>query len=373
MSKINFSQHVLNVFASHNTTHEQISQLMTDVALNREIYDEATGRVISKAEANQIIYNFSLEVLGIDKNDSRKDIRRAFRDHGREFFDIIEDTIDEVVSTGFGNEPWFNDLVESKNINNGDRQDFLVESDAILAVAKAGVSHHDHILQRIGKGERKSIPTSLFVVKIGEDINKYVLGQTDWTKMVTAISKAYIRQIQEMVYSQVSVISSQLPAAVIGTGSLTGHKEDFDAIIEKVSAANDGAEVIVLGTKLALKKITELADVNWGAKDQRDAMMMTGTLGIYEGTRLVEIPQRYKDKSLADAAKLMSDKKLLFLAVGNGDKPIKFVDEGDSIITEVTERGEAGGRWDDLMSYEVQRKMGAGVVVGRIMGEWTLP
>lgn len=370
----NFSQHVLNVFANHKTTYEQISQLMKDVALGREIYDEATGRVISKNEANEKIYAFSMEVLGITKGMSKKEMRRAIRDHGREWFDIIEDTIDEYISVGFDGNEWFNDLVESKNIAYGDRQDFIADKDTILAITKMGESHHDHILQRVGKNAPITIPTARYGVKIGEDINKYVIGQTQWTEMVQAIAKAFVKLIQQLVYAEVTNLSSKLPAAVVGSGALSStSKQAFDDIIEAVSAANDGADVVVMGTKTALKKITSLADVQWAAKEQRDSVAQTGTIGIYEGTRLVEIPQRFSDKSLASTAKLMSDKKLVFLAVGSGDKPIKFIDEGDTEITEVTDKGESNGRWDDLMSYEVQRRLGVGTVLGRIMGEWTLP
>lgn len=367
-----FSQHVLTVFANHKTSYEQISQLMKDVALGREIFDEASNRVISKAEANDKIYNFSLEVLGITKDTPKKEMRRAFRDHGREWFDIIEDTIDEYIAVGFDGNEWFNDIVESKNIAYGDRQDFKAEKDVILAVAKMGESHHDHILQRIGRNAPISIPTARYGIKIGEDINKYITGQTSWAEMVEAIAKAFIKKIQALVYSEVTNLSSQLPSAVVGTGALSSTtKTAFDDIIEAVSAANDGSDVIIMGTKTALKKITSLADVNWGSRGQRDSVAQTGTIGIYEGTRLVEIPQRFEDKALT--TKLMSDKKLVFLAVGSGDKPIKFVDEGDTEITEVTDKGESDGRWDDLMSYEVQRRFGVGTVIGRILGEWTLP
>ena len=109
------------------------------------------------------------------------------------------------------------------------------------------------------------------------------------------------------------------------------------------------------------------------AKDQRDAMMNTGTIGIYEGVRLVEIPQRFSDKTLADTSKLVSDRMLLILPVVDDNKPVKFVDEGDTEINEVTDKGEQNGRWDDIMSYEVQRRFGVGVVLGRILGQWTLP
>lgn len=376
MGKMNFSQHVLNVFANHQTTLEQMTQLMTDVALGRDIYDPASGKSITKAEANDKIYKFSCEIFGVDKNTKGKELRRALEDYGKEFFRIIEDTIDVAISTGYGNEPWFEALVDSINIQEDDRQDFYIDKDTLLALSKVGNSHHDLILQRISKGQRVTVPTELFAVKIGEDINKYLLGQTDWSKMVETITKTYIKKIQEMVYAELTNVSSALPAAVKGSGALnpSTNKGDFDDIIEKVSSAHDGAEVIIMGTKNALKKITVLADVDWGSKDQRDAMMNTGTLGIYEGTRLVEIPQRYKDKTLSNASKMMSDKKLYFFAVGSGDKPIKFIDKGDTRIAEIpAERNENNGRQDDIMAYEVQRGMGAGVALGGIMGEWTLP
>lgn len=369
----NFSQHVLAVFANHKISYEQISDLMTNVALGREIFDQQTGKTITKAEANERIRKFSLEVLGITNISDKKEVRRAFRDHGREWFDVIEDTIDNVIEVGYGNEPWFQSLVESKNLKYGDRQDFRSETDAILAVAKIGESHHDHILQRIGVGAPISIPTGRYGVKIGEDINKYLLGQTDWAKMVEAVSKAFVRKIQELVSAEIVNLNSVLPAAVVGSGALDATTKDaFDNIISKVGAANE-SDVIVMGTKMALKKITAIADVDWGSKDQRDNMANTGTLGIYEGTRLVEIPQRFSDKTLADTSKLVSDKKLLILPVVNDNQPVKFVDEGDTEITEVTDKGEAGGRWDDIMSYEVQRRFGVGVVLGRVLGEWTLP
>ena len=52
---------------------------------------------------------------------------------------------------------------------------------------------------------------------------------------------------------------------------------------------------------------------------------------------------------------------------------MKFIDEGDTAINEITDRGEQNGRWDDIMTYEVQRRFGVAVVIGRYFGQWTLP
>lgn len=368
-----FSPRVMGIFAAHKTSYNQMYELMKDVALHKEIFDTETNRVISIAEANEKIRLFSLDVLGITDVNDKKAVKRALRDNARELFDIIEDVIDEVISTGWGSEPWFEYLVEYKNIAYGDEQDFKVESPSVLVISKQGESHHDHILQRILPGQPISIPTGRYGAKVGADINKFIAGQEDWSKLVDAISKAFVKKVQELASAQISVLKTKLPSNVKGTGALNSTtKAAFDKVIQKTSAANDGADVVIMGTKIALKNITALADVNWGAKDQRDAMMNTGTIGIYEGTRLVEIPQRYSEKSLSDASAMVSDTELLIVPVGYDAKPIKFVDEGSTEITSVDEKGEENGRWDDIRTYEVQRRLGAGVVVGRLIGAWTL-
>ena len=373
MAMRTFSEHVNSVFAKHETSYEQMYQLMKDVALRKDIFDEKNKRTISYAEANEKILQFSHEIFGITKNSSRKEMKRAYRDHKDEWFDIVIDVIDEVIATGYGNTSWFDYLVEYKNIAYGDEQDFQVNTPSVLVISKQGESHHDHILQRILPGQPITIPTGRYGAKVGADINKFMVGQLDWASLIEHISEAFVKKVQELAAAQIVTLKTQLPAAVKGTGALNSTtKANFDKVIQKVSSANDGAEVVIMGTKVALKSITAIADVNWGAKDQRDNMMNTGTIGIYEGTRLVEIPQKYSDRTLSDASALISDAELIIVPVGYDAKPIKFIDEGETEITSVEEKGESNGRWDDLMSYEVQRRMGAGVVIGRLLGAWTL-
>ena len=71
--KENFSSHVMAVFANHNTDHETMTTIMTDLALGREIYD-SEGKPVSKADANKKVLDFSLELLGIDNNKDIKSI-----------------------------------------------------------------------------------------------------------------------------------------------------------------------------------------------------------------------------------------------------------------------------------------------------------
>ena len=51
------------------------------------------------------------------------------------------------------------------------------------------------------------------------------------------------------------------------------------------------------------------------------------------------------------------------------DKFIKFVDVGETEITEITDKAQ---RMDDTMKYEVQRSKGVATQIGRYFGMWTL-
>ena len=49
-----------------------------------------------------------------------------------------------------------------------------------------------------------------------------------------------------------------------------------------------------------------------------------------------------------------------------------MIDVGETLIDEITERGEANGRIDDIMKYEVQRELGVATRIGRFFGQWTI-
>lgn len=49
MRKMNFSNHVINVFAEMETNYDEVKNLMYDLAVGNDIYDE--DRLVSKSEA----------------------------------------------------------------------------------------------------------------------------------------------------------------------------------------------------------------------------------------------------------------------------------------------------------------------------------
>ena len=368
----NFNAHTMAVFSAMNTDYEAMNNLMQDVALGREIYDAESDRVITKAEANAKILDFSRQILGITDVKDVKAVRRAMRDNSHEWFDIIEDTIDKVIEVGFKENDWFTELVDYKSIQFGDRQDFIIEdADAILSVAKAGNQHNDHFLQRLRANQSISIPTSTWVVKIGASINKYILGDVDWTNLVNAIAIAFTTNIQNLIYAEIGTVATSLPSRFKGTGTLV--KADLDSIIQDVAAYNS-SDVVIMGTKAALSKISAIADVQWAAVDQKNSVMNTGNIGIYEGTRLVQVPTRFKSKTLGATSQpsdfvFPTNELYILPVIGDAGKFIKMIDEGDTQIMEKLDREDY---LSDFQTYQVTRRYGVGSVLGRYFGQWIL-
>ena len=378
MSKMNFSSRVLTIFEEFKTDHEAMTSLMTDLALGREIYDAESERVITKAEAEATVLDFSRKVLGITpemiERKDRRAIERAYRDNKREWFDILEDTIDITLTVGLQANEWFNSLAETINIGYGDRQDFIAEQKSYLAVATVGTSHHDHIMQRLKPGERYSIPTERHAVKVGADINKYILGQVEWDKFVAAIDEAYILDIQNKILAAVDTAIGRLPAPTefVGNGDLATNKQSFLEVTDNVADANGTTGVVVMGTRAALRSVMNIIDTNWISAQQKDDRADYGIVATAEGITLARIPNRYKDSTYANG-KVFDDKKLYIFATGDTNKFIKVVEEGGAYLDEVMDRSASTGYMQDIQSFEVQRIYGAGVVPGYVFGAWTLP
>ncbi len=158
-----------------------------------------------------------------------------------------------------------------------------------------------------------------------------------------------------------------VPSVLSGNGTLGASTKDaFDAIIEKVGAAND-SDVVIMGTKTALKKLNALAKVDWAdpANSVKEAVATTGIIGGYEGTPLMEIPQKFTDKTLATP---IVDNTKIYIMPKVDNKFIKFVDYGESEL-EVISKGDTK---DDMQTYEVQRRMGVGTLMSRYYGTWTI-
>ena len=92
----------------------------------------------------------------------------------------------------------------------------------------------------------------------------------------------------------------------------------------------------------------------------------TGRLGLFEGIRLVEIPQAFAPNDTT--TKLVDNNKLLIMPVAD-NKFIKVVNEGEAQIRQVSD-GTTNQDMTEEMKYLF--KMGVGVQINMRWGEWKL-
>lgn len=368
------SMHVQTVFANlcedgvtPEENYEGFKKLTYDLNHNpNEIYDEE-GNKISKKEADDAVRKFVFAIMGLNEHSTKRDRKRAMDRHGIELFEVMEEEIDIKVETGFRESEFFNNYVEQRNLSRGDSQEFWTNEKVILSVTKISGDHHDFTLQRLGSGESYTVTTSVYGIAVGADIDLYLAGRYDWVKLTDQCAAAFVRKVQNDIYAEMMNAGKKLPAQFQGTGALsTTTKDKLDTLLEDVSLANDGAQVVIMGTRTGLQQFQKLMDVDWITDDQKRDVATMGRLGYYGPYTLVELPQRF---ALNDTTKKLLDPKTLFIMPQVEDKFIKFVDVGETEIYEVNEKG---ARMDDTMKYEVQRAMGVGVQIGRYFGVWTL-
>ena len=100
---MNFAANVQNVFNNDANDFMAFSQLLTDTSRGTQ--------AVSKEEANAKIVEVFQNVLGIDKNSRPADVRRAVRRNQALVFDIIEETVQNLLVSGWGNDPFINIIV----------------------------------------------------------------------------------------------------------------------------------------------------------------------------------------------------------------------------------------------------------------------
>lgn len=130
------------VFEDGNCTFAAFSELMSDVAKGKAIYNKDHAEV-SKEDANNAIRKVMYQVLGLEEGTKGRELRRAIRKHKVDVFEVLENTIEDMLISGWGANPFFNEFVEIKNAANGDINEFYTEDNVILTVSELAGNHHN--------------------------------------------------------------------------------------------------------------------------------------------------------------------------------------------------------------------------------------
>ena len=352
---MNFAANVQTVFNNDVNDFMAFSQLLTDVALGKQ--------AVSKEEANAKIVEVFQNVLGIDKNSRPADVRRAIRRNQALVFDIIEETVQSLLVTGWGNDPFFQKYVDQRNLALGDKNEFYSEDNSVLSVMKVAGNHHDIVRQRLGAGSVTSIATYWCAVKVYAEFERVVTGAEDFATFVNKMYEAYDRYVKNTIYDAMVGYATTLVGQFKKTGSLTN--ENLNALCDLVETAT-GYPVRIMGTRPALKNVTALQNAEYISDSMKDEHYKNGMLGYFEGRELIEIPQVF-EKNKVGAYKI--DNTLLWIMPASEERFIKLVNEGDTQLRAITDKDTL---MDMTYEQEMMTKLGVAVMLNSAFGVWDI-
>lgn len=323
----------------------------------------------TQAQANTVIRNKIREVAGLPENPNELQIKRAFKKEPvREaIFEILEETLDNTLITGWANDPWFRQYVEFKTMVLGTKNSFYIKADdMILNISKISGGHHNIERQRLNKGSEISVKTATYGAKVYMEMSRFLQGVEDWNELIDAISRAFTIQVNRMIHNQVMGAVKQLPVQTKWNRkglANTANKKNFKELIADVKRAT-GSTAVIMGTEVALGELAGFGDVNWISEAAKNDIYTMGRLGNFEGTTIVELPNPFEYND--ETAYLEADNQVIIMP-GNIDKFVKFYYEG---ADEIVEHSEIADNGDDTKDYEFKTTMGVETITNRRFGVW---
>ena len=336
----------------------------------KDMNDLKTFSKYSVEEANTVIRNKIFEIAGLSENPTERQIRKAFRKTAvREaIFEILEETIDDALITGWGADPFMRRFVDFKTAVLGQKNAFYVKKDCILTISKIAPGHHDIKRQRLAGGSTRAVETANYGAKVYMEMSRFLQGVEDWATLVNEIVRAFDLHVNTMLHKAVMSAPVQLPVPTkwnLSGEATPANKARLKRLISDVQLAT-GSKAMIIGTEVALSALTGFGEVAWAADEAKSDLYNMGRLGVFEGTTVIQLPQAFAPNNVEEY--LESDDKLLIMP--EGIEPfVKFFYEG---AEEILEKTEAGENADDTRDYEFKVCMGIETITNARFGCWTI-
>lgn len=319
--------------------------------LQRLALDVYQGKnvMFNEVSGEDALRNMLVEACGGEFN------YKNFREHKFRVFSIIEESVDVNLGTIIVDQ--FNHLADVQNVGTGDKPSFKVDDPSLFRVARIASGTNDLRRQKL-LSKRFSVDTDWYGVKIYEEMEMFIAGRVDWAKMVNRVALSFANFLGTRIYEAIAGSYSALNATYGVTGSY-----NEEALFDMVShvQAKSGRNAVIMGTAKALRNVSKELVMSDGMKDEFNRV---GYIGTIAGTDLIKLPQAH----IAGTDEFAINDDML-LVVPAGEKIVKVVVEGDAVMIETA---DAGDRNDQQMEYQLQKKLGVGVMQTAIYGMYKL-
>ncbi len=345
------------------TTNERaLINLINDSQMNRvELYQSFDKNDNVQKRTDEAARKGFRAVLGIGDDEPLS--FRVFRNNANKIFTVIEEVLDTNLPLAWEGSPFFNELVETRNIMLGDKNEFVVKDASIPTAHLFAGNHWDTDRKKLPGNKAFSVKTEWVYVRVYDDIERFLKGITTLSEMIYKIQEAMRRYVDSLINTAFTNAALALPSNFVKTG--TYDKDTMLELIDMVSTASQ-SDVLIAGTRTGLAKIMDAIDAKWISEDQKREMATTG--GIVQLTGLgvngIRIPQSFIPNTFNFA---VNNKWLYVLPVG--DKPVKVVFEGDTRARNLDEQMTH----DQTVDIQAQTKLGVDVIFNNMFGLYKLP
>lgn len=274
-------------------------------------------------------------------------------------YEILEEVIDVTVNDAWASNPFYRETAEFRNVFLGDSPTFVINDPSWVIVNHFSGNTWNTERQKFGKKGSITIPTSWFFAHVYDDYERFLTGAVTIEELVNALTQGFTRHVDSMITNAFQDAGNGLPSEFQQSGTLT--TEEILDLIQMVTVYS-GQPVTIYGTAVALSRLNELAEVKY-SNEMMNELYTTGRLGYWMGNRVVQIPQSFVPNTYQFA---MPNDVLYFIP--SGVAPIKVVDEGETRALQLGYEETI----DQTIDYQLQRKIGVGVVIGSIFGKYTI-
>ena len=266
---------------------------------------------------------------------------QAYRRNNIVLFEIIEEIVNLTISNDFAEIPFIDNFVEFKNRALGDKTAWYSEGKSYVTVASFAGNHWDTNREALDAGEEYTLEKEWVYIHVYDEFERFLLGITSLERLTDVIYKSFNKYIKERTYVMFQSVMDVVPAEFTANGN---SEEAVGGLCDLVSAAGGYSNLTIAGTKGALRKLGAIVPDKYFADSQKEAKANTGTIGEWEGNKLMVIPQVIKEGTF----KLALDNDTLFI-MGGDVKPIKVEFIGDTRTQNVTDH-----RVNNDMTYDLQ-------------------
>lgn len=285
---------------------------------------------------------------------------QAYRRNNIVLFEIIEEIVNLTISNDFADIPFIDNFVEFKNRALGDKTAWYSEGKSYVTVASFAGNHWDTNREALDGGEEYTLKKEWVYIHVYDELERFLLGIASLERLTDVIYKSFNKYIKERIYVMFQSVMSVVPAEFSANGN---SEEAVGNLVDLVQAAGGYSNITIAGTKGALRKLGALIPDKYFADSQREARASTGTIGEWEGNKLMVIPQVIKEGTF----ELALNNDVIFI-MGGDVKPIKVEFIGDTRTQEVRD-----GRVNNDMTLElqVQTCFGMGMELPQAFGKFT--